>query len=360
VSELEVTGLSKCYGDETVLAGLDLAVERGSFISVLGPSGSGKTTLLRVIAGFERADRGTVRLRGTLVDGAKCFVPAEQRRIGYVPQDGNLFPHLTVQQNVGFGLARRDRRGRRVAELLEMVGLAGVAQHFPHELSGGQQQRVALARGLAIDPALVLLDEPFSSLDVSLRASVRHDVRRVLRDAGTTAVLVTHDHDEALSLADRVAVLHEGRISQFDTPAEFYAHPASPELARELGNVNFLEGTARAGGVETPIGRLVLDDPSASHRGTREGAALVVLVRPEQLVLSDGDGAGARVLDTEFYGHDAVVKLRASFDGTTTLTARVPNPVRLPRRDDLVTLEVDGPVVAWPVDDRETLSRGTQ
>ncbi len=353
MNELDVAGLHKSYGDQPVLVGLDLTVAEGSFISVLGPSGSGKTTLLRIIAGFERADRGSVRLHETLVDDKACFVPSERRRVGYVPQDGDLFPHLSVEQNVGFGLARRNRRGKRVAELLEMVGLAGVARRFPHELSGGQQQRVALARGLAIDPALVLLDEPFSSLDVSLRAAVRHDVRRVLREAGTTAILVTHDHDEALSLADRVAVLREGRISQCDTPAELYARPATPELAREFGNVNFLEGTASGGAVETPIGRLVLDDSSSIRGGIRDGAHLLVLVRPEQIVLGDegGDHAGARVLETEFYGHDAVVKLRANFDGSMTITARTPNPVRLPQRDAHVTLEVVGPVVAWPVDE---------
>jgi len=352
VKELEVAELHKSYGDQTVLAGLDLAVEEGSFISVLGPSGSGKTTLLRIIAGFERADRGSVRLRDTLVDDETCFVASERRRVGYVPQDGDLFPHLSVEQNVGFGLARKDRRGQRVAELLEMVGLTGMAQRFPHELSGGQQQRVALARGLAIDPALVLLDEPFSSLDVSLRAAVRHDVRHVLREAGTTAILVTHDHDEALSLADRVAVLRDGRISQFDTPAEFYAHPATPELAREFGNVNFLKGTARGATVETAIGRLTLDEPSSVRGGVRDGAHLLVLVRPEQIVLGDegGDRASARVIDTEFYGHDAVVKLRANFDGSMTITARMPNPVRLPHRDAQVTLEVMGPVVAWPIE----------
>lgn len=351
MTELDISGLDKSYGSQAVLQNLDLNVEAGSFVSILGPSGSGKTTLLRVIAGFERADRGSVRLRGQVVDDETHFVDAERRRIGYVPQDGNLFPHLSVERNVGFGLARRDRRGTRVKELLEMVGLGGMAERFPHQLSGGQQQRVALARGLAIDPALVLLDEPFSSLDASLRASVRHDVRHVLRDAGTTAILVTHDQDEALSLADRVAIIREGRISQFDTPARIYAQPSSPDLAREFGDVNFLNGVAKNGAVETPLGLLDVENATTIEGGVREGTKLLVLVRPEQIVLGPdhGNAVGtARVLDTEFYGHDAVLKLLADFDGTTTLTVRTSNATDLPARDSQVFLEIRGGVVAWP------------
>src|SRR6202453_2127058 len=251
MSELEIKGLHKAYETQSVLEDLNLTVEAGSFVSILRPSGRGKTTLLRVIAGFRGADKGSVRRDGTVVDDEWNFVESAQRRIGYVPQDGSLFPHLSVEANVGFGLVRKDRHGKRVAQLLEMVGLAGFAQRYPHELSGGQQQRVALARGLAIEPSLVLLDEPFSSLDASLRASVRRDVRRVLKDSGTTAILVTHDQDAALSLADQVAVIREGRIGQCDAPAHLYAKPSSPELAREFGNSNFVNGIANAGLVNT-------------------------------------------------------------------------------------------------------------
>jgi iron(III) transport system ATP-binding protein len=348
VSELEITDLNKAYDGQAVLRGLDLDVEAGSFVSVLGPSGSGKTTLLRVIAGFERGDRGCVRLRDVVVDDESHFVEAEGRRIGYVPQEGNLFPHLTVERNVGFGLARRDRRGKRVAELLEMVGLAGLAQRYPHQLSGGQQQRVALARGLAIGPALVLLDEPFSSLDTSLREAVRRDVQRVLRESGTTTILVTHDHDEALSLADQVAIIENGRIGQIDTPAGLYARPSTPEVARAFGNANFVPGVMSGGAAQTPLGRLQLDEPPSSEP-LAEGTSVVVLVRPEQFVLRDrrDDGANARVLDVEFYGHDAVVKLRAEFDGSLMLTARTSNPTALPEREAQVGLEVTGSVVAW-------------
>ncbi len=205
MSELDISGLVKSFRTQEVLCGLDLVVDEGSFVSILGPSGSGKTTLLRIIAGFDRADAGSgVRLHGEIVDDATHFVDSRKRRIGYVPQDGNLFPHLSVKMNDGFGLPKGARNGQRVNELLEMVGLGNLAERYPHQLSGGQQQRVALARGLAINPDLVLLDEPFSSLDAGLRASVRHDVRHILKDAGATTILVTHDQDEALSLADKV------------------------------------------------------------------------------------------------------------------------------------------------------------
>jgi iron(III) transport system ATP-binding protein len=356
MSELEIKGLHKAYETQSVLEDLDLTVEAGSFVSILGPSGSGKTTLLRVIAGFDRGDEGSVRLHGEIVDDESHFVESAERRIGYVPQDGSLFPHLSVQANVGFGLARKDRHGKRVAQLLDMVGLAGFAQRYPHELSGGQQQRVALARGLAIEPSLVLLDEPFSSLDASLRAAVRRDVRRVLKDSGTTAILVTHDQDEALSLADQVAVISGGRIRQRAAPAHLYAKPATPELAREFGNSNFVNGVANAGAVVTPIGTFELEDSSFLDGAVADGTPLLVMVRPEQIVLSADahDGrAVARVLETEFYGHDAVIRVRANAKEPLLLSARTPNPIRLPHVDDDVCLEVLGPVVAWPRDDAQ-------
>ena len=349
---LELSGVCKSFGPHVVLRELDLEVVAGSFTSILGPSGSGKTTLLRVIAGFERPDRGVVRLGGEVVDDAECYLAPERRRIGYVPQDGSLFPHLSVEQNVGFGLARRQRRGKQVGELLEMVGLAGLGRRYPHQLSGGQQQRVALARALAISPSVVLLDEPFASLDASLRAAVRQDVRRVLRDAGTTALLVTHDQDEALSLADRVAIIRDGRIGQHDTPQAIYARPSSPELARGLGETNFVRGTSRGGAVETPLGVLPLEDRPPAAKATGDGGELLVLVRPEQIVLShDLAGASAigRVLDAEFYGHDAVIRLRADWDDST-LVARTADASSVPAAGTRVALSVRGRVVAWAGD----------
>src|SRR5579871_3541344 len=216
--QVAVTGLHKAFGAHPVLTGVDLEVPAGSLTAILGPSGSGKTTLLRLLAGFDRADAGTITIGDGLVDGSGVYVAPERRRIGYVPQEGSLFPHLTVEANVGFGLSARDRRTGRAETMLEMVGLGGLGRRYPHQLSGGQQQRVALARALAIEPAVVLLDEPFSSLDASLRASVRSEVRDVLREACTTTILVTHDQDEALSLADRVAVLRDGVIVQEAAP----------------------------------------------------------------------------------------------------------------------------------------------
>ena len=243
---LAVRDLHKRFGPHSVLAGVDLEVPAGSFTAILGPSGSGKTTLLRVLAGLERADRGTVMIGSTVVDGGddqrERYVPAERRRIGYVSQEGSLFPHLNVEANVGFGLPRRDRGGRRVHELLDAVGLSELGHRYPHQLSGGQQQRVAVARALAVGPQAVLLDEPFAALDAQLRASVRSDVRDILRAAGTTALLVTHDQDEALSVADFVAVIRNGRIAQFAAPADLYARPVDAELARFVGAANLLKG----------------------------------------------------------------------------------------------------------------------
>ena len=221
-------------------------MEQGSFTAVLGASGSGKTTLLRVIAGFERIESGVVRLGTTVFDDGRTSLPPERRRIGYVPQDGALFPHLRVAANVGFGLPRSSRR--KVGALLEAVGLTGLERRYPHQLSGGQQQRVALARALAIEPEVVLLDEPFSSLDAAMRASVRQEVAQILRARGTTTVLVTHDQDEALSMAERVAVLADGRIVANARPEELYRSPLDADLAGFVGEANLLPGHHRGRG----------------------------------------------------------------------------------------------------------------
>ena len=311
MNSLEARGLYKAFGPVQVLAGVDLVVPAGSFTAVLGPSGSGKTTLLRVLAGFERADAGSVVLGGVTVEGEHRHLVPEQRGIGYVPQEAALFPHLTVEANIGFGLhgrsrrrgagrtgeapehssqgARKDRhhhrrevRRKHVGELLETVGLGGLGRRYPHQLSGGQQQRVALARALAIGPRLVLLDEPFGSLDASMRASVRADVRRTLAEAGTTAILVTHDQDEAMSLADHLAVLRDGRIAQHGTPREVYVRPVDAELAGFLGSANLLDGVVDKSGqvVDTILGALPLEQGLPITSGK-----VSVLLRPEQLLL---------------------------------------------------------------------------
>ncbi len=357
--QLTLTDLHKAFGELVVLRGLNLAVSAGSFTAILGPSGSGKTTLLRLLAGFERADAGTVTIGDRMVDGPASYLPPERRKIGYVPQEGALFPHLTVARNVGFGLRAQQRRGPRITELLDAVGLTGMAGRYPHQLSGGQQQRVALARALAIGPEVVLLDEPFNSLDAHLRASVRADVQAICRGAGTTAILVTHDQDEALSMADRVAVLRDGRIVQYTAPHQLYSRPADPALARFVGDANLLAGrlagAAGAAMVQTVIGLLPLEPHCAAAAG---GGQLTVLIRPEQLELVPGQAGGAvphradgtfggHVVGYEYYGHDAVVRVRPddAADGLE-VTVRTAGGPQLAVGEP-VTVRAHGPVMAW-------------
>lgn len=341
---MHVEGLHKSFGLQQVLTGVDLSVQAGSFTAILGPSGSGKTTLLRILAGFERPDSGSVSIGGTLVDGGSSHLPPERRRIGYVSQEGSLFPHLTVEANVGFGLARPERKGRKTHDLLDKVGLSGLARRYPHQLSGGQQQRVALARALAVEPQLVLLDEPFASLDAILRASVRADVQAILRDAGATAILVTHDQDEALSLADRVAVIRNGRIAQLSAPEEIYARPADADLARFVGDANLVAGVLDGDSVVTAFGPL-----ACRRTSNRPGLEVSVLIRPEQVKIHRGPGGPgipAEVLTTSFHGHDAVVKLLPKGGQLPKMTARVLGHHGIGVGDQ-VSITVNGPVSAW-------------
>jgi iron(III) transport system ATP-binding protein len=354
-----VTGLDKAFGPHPILAGLDLEVPAGSLTAILGPSGSGKTTLLRLLAGFERADAGTISIGGVLADGPGVYLPPERRRIGYVPQEGSLFPHLTVAGNVGFGLSTRQhgarhRRGGRVEALLETVGLAGFGRRYPHQLSGGQQQRVALARALAIEPAVVLLDEPFASLDAHLRASVRADVQEIFRRAGTTAVLVTHDQDEALSVADRVAALRDGRIAQCAPPEDLYCRPADPRLASFIGDANLVDGVVSGSTVKTLFGCLPLD-PAATIPGS--ASQVTVLIRPEQVdIVPNEDGLTARVTSYRYHGHDAVLCVQPEDEpGAQPIVVRITGGPHRPAGPHLsagtvVTLRARGPVFAWPAD----------
>jgi iron(III) transport system ATP-binding protein len=350
MSGLVISGLSKAFGDLPVLTGLDLAVPDGSLTAILGPSGSGKTTLLRVVAGFEVADRGTVTIGGV----EATTLPPDARRVGYVPQEGALFPHLTAERNVAFGVDRRRRRTGVVHDLLDLVGMGGMGRRYPHELSGGQQQRVALARALAVQPRLVLLDEPFSALDAGLRASVRADVAAILRRAGATALLVTHDQDEALSWADHVAVIRDGRIGQFGTPQDVYTKPEDPELAQFLGDANLVPGVVDGGSVRTALGLLAVDGPLplTGHAADCGGNRVVVLVRPEQLhLLAEPGGAPLTGLveGYEFFGHDAVVRVRPDDEHgqeSPPLVVRVTGGPAW-ERGERVGLAASGPVRAW-------------
>ena len=334
-------GISKAYGDRQVLSGVDLDMPEGTITAVLGPSGCGKTTLLRILAGFEDPDAGTVRIAGEKVAGGSTIVPANRRRVGLMPQEGALFPHLSVGENIAFGMVRATRREAqaRVAHWLAVVGLDGLADARPHEISGGQQQRVALARALAAEPRVLLLDEPFAALDAGLRVRVREDIAAILRDAGTTALLVTHDQSEALSLPDSVALLIDGTIAQHGTPADLYSRPASLANARFIGTTVELEGIAGSGMVHTALGALRPRIPVI------DGAAVVVL-RPEQLRFGSGPGAAAaRVTACRFYGADTVVHVELS-DGSA-VQLRSPGETCLVE-GSAVTVEVVGDVLAYP------------
>ncbi|MDE1181736.1 ABC transporter ATP-binding protein [Paraburkholderia sp.] len=351
MSELLISGLHKAFDGHPVLHGIDLSVERGTLLALLGPSGSGKTTLLRVLCGFERADDGTVEMSGRRVVADGLHVPAEQRRIGYVPQEGALFPHLSVADNIVFGLPRAQRKARhRVAELLELVGLpAAFASRAPQQLSGGQQQRVALARALAPSPELVMLDEPFSSLDAALRLETRQAVAAALSATGATAVLVTHDQSEALSMGHEVAVLWHGKLIQTATPETLYRRPVTRELASFVGEAVMLGGIVAGGRVKCELGELTLAAPV-------DDGAVDVMVRPEQIVmLREGDIApvGGRFLegivhDVVFQGQDAGVDVRMMGGERAILRARVPG-YRTPLRGERVRVGVDGGVTVYPV-----------
>jgi iron(III) transport system ATP-binding protein len=340
VSELVAQGLRKSYGETEVLRGLDLRVPDGRLAAVLGPSGCGKTTLLRIIAGFEPAEGGVIRIGDVRVSAGRS-VPPEKRRVGYVAQEGALFPHLTVAANVGFGLSRVARRSGRVGEMLELIGLEGMGARMPHELSGGQQQRVALARALAPEPALVLLDEPFSSLDAGLRATLRAEVRAALAKSGTTALLVTHDQEEALSTADLVAVMRGGRLAQMAAPAAIYRTPADAETAAFLGDAVLLPGDIKGEFAACALGKV----PVRGCPFLADGRC-TLMIRPEQIVM-DERGMPARVLEVTYYGHDADVRL-ALTEGPEVCARTLGLTVPLVGKETGV--RVEGEVVAYPVE----------
>ena len=344
MADLRITALTKTFGGTTILRGVDLFVPSGSLVTILGVSGSGKTTLLRLLSGFERADSGSIEIEGREVSGKSVHVPPERRRVGYVAQEGLLFPHLTVGENVVFGLPSRDRRDRARAEaLIESVGLpASYMTRAPQELSGGEQQRVALARALAPAPKLVLLDEPFSALDAALRLETRQAVAAALAAAGATALLVTHDQSEALSMGIEVAVLRNGVLAQVAPPEELYRRPVDAPLAQFVGEAVLLPGTASGGFVACALGRLPL---------ARAGAAgpVEVMVRPEQIRFGPSDRIGAvkaKVREITYFGHDASAHMSLEGD-EMQVRVRVAGHMA-PKPGTVAWLSVEDVVMAYP------------
>jgi len=310
---LELDGVTKRYGNATVIDDLSVSVREGELLTLLGPSGCGKTTTLRLIAGLERPSGGEIRLNGRAVSG-ETFEPPEVRDVGVVFQEFALFPHLTARENIAFGLDEMDETARtdRVDELLELVGLVDHGEKQPGELSGGQQQRVALARSLAPEPHLLLLDEPFSNLDVDLRVEMREEVRSILKEAGVTAISVTHDQEEAMSISDRVAVMYEGQLEQVGTPEAVFQQPRSRFVASFLGHASFLSGRVEGDVVATGIG----DIPTTSIDGLApeyDGTDIDVMVRPDDVTArrpAPDELANGEVVHRRYLGPTVLYRVR--------------------------------------------------
>ena len=291
-----VEDLEHSYGDEPVLHGVSLDVSPGESIALLGPSGCGKTTLLRLIAGLERPSSGSISIGNDFVAG-ETWVPPDRRKVGMVFQDWALFPHLSVAKNVAYGIAKSTSKDAEVSSALEMMDLSGLEDRMPATLSGGQQQRVALARALAPRPGVLLLDEPFSNLDTSLRTEVRTEVRELLAELGITSIFVTHDQDEAFIVGDRVAVMREGKIVQTDSPQGLYHHPVDQWTAEFVGTVSLLKGDAASGFASCSLGSVAIDP--------KLNGSVDVMIRPEQLSIAAG--GDAEVQAVEYYGHASMV-----------------------------------------------------
>jgi iron(III) transport system ATP-binding protein len=343
MSLLGLEGLTKYYPsqEQPAVDHLSLELAKGEILALLGPSGCGKTTTLRLIAGFERPDAGWVEIGGKVMADGHTFVPPEQRGVGVVFQEYTLFPHLTVAENILFGIRKQSSQSRRqrLREMLETVGLTAFAQRYPHELSGGQQQRVALARALAPRPTVLLLDEPFSNLDADLRTQMLHEVYTILRELGTTAVFVTHDHEEAFMVADRVGVLNRGRLEQLGRPEEVYHLPVTRFVARFVGQANFIPGRAVGANIETAVGIF----PNTSD--FPQGAAVEVMIRADQFELRPDPAGDAAVISRRFRGADALVVVQLS--SGMRLQSHQPSALLLQARERVKVVAKPTHVVAF-------------
>ncbi len=367
-SHLEIDAVTKNFGSQSVLKGVNLSVAKGGTTAIVGPSGSGKTTLLRLIAGFEHPDTGSISLNGSKVAGDGVWVPAHKRHVGYVAQDGALFPHLSVGKNISFGLDPAKLPGGnrgvkdRVAELLDMVSLdPAMAKRKPHQLSGGQQQRVALARALAREPELMLLDEPFSALDAGLRVATRRAVGKVLSEAGVTTILVTHDQAEALSFADQVAVMRSGKLAQIGNPFVVYTRPADRATAEFLGDAVILEAWMEGSLATCSLGGIPVRRPPAQGR-------VQLMLRPEQIRIAEDGPIRGVVVDTDYFGPETTVRLKLAVP--PVLAAGAVADHRYPGGGEIITirhwnasiarpgtelsLRVVGEAVAFPMEDAAT------
>lgn len=306
---LRCLAITKRFAKTPILQGISFGVAKGDILVLVGPSGCGKTTTLRLIAGFERLDSGSIEIDGQTVADGERHLPPEHRRAGMVFQDYAVFPHLSVGGNVGFALGKNRAAQTRVAELLEFVGLPGQERKMPHELSGGEQQRVSLARALSTEPAVLLLDEPFSNLDATLRSGMRAEVKSLLKKSGTTAVFVTHDQEEALMLGDQVGVMREGRLEQIDTPEAIFHRPHTRFVAEFLGQTIFIAGLVTGGGLDTPLGVMT------GNVALSPGTPVDIAVRPDDVCFTPDEQSEARILSRQFTGMTFLYQI-ALPDGT--------------------------------------------
>ena len=303
-STLVCKNIRKAFGNSVAVSDVSLSMNKGEIVSILGPSGCGKTTLLRMIAGLENPDAGTISLEGRNVYDKKTHVPSESRNLGMVFQEYALFPHLTVEQNLAFGIDLKDKKKKkqRIQKITELTHLTGLSDRYPHELSGGQQQRTALARTLATEPTLLLMDEPFSNLDASLRQSVRSQVEEIVRASGTSTIFVTHDKEEAYSISDRVAIMYEGSIHQVAPPDQIYFWPLTKEVAELGGTCDFLSGTIHGQVAKTSAGPLPLRLTGKYPNGTK----IIIAIRPNDLIMTPSPNGENTVVRKEFRGDDTI------------------------------------------------------